>query len=110
MRILGTLVLLVAMLGWSTWFVICNVYEFAPAMSPWALAFGWLMALSGWIQAWRSRHRARWGWGLCGLAACVGVYLLLIRCGVGGGIALAVLVATGVGVTLWARKAVHGRG
>ncbi|WP_449466596.1 hypothetical protein [Stenotrophomonas humi] len=92
MRIFGTLMLLLAMLGWSTWFVICNVYEFAPAMSPWALTFGWLMALLGWILAWRSRNRARWGWGLCGLAASVGVYLLLVHRGVGMGFTLAALL------------------
>ncbi|WP_269790915.1 hypothetical protein [Stenotrophomonas sp. Iso1] len=110
MRILGTLVLLLAMLGWSTWFVICNVYEFAPAMNPWALAFGWLLALLGWTQAWRSRNRARWGWGLCGLAGCVGAYLLLIHRGVSDGMALAALVIASAGVLLWARKAMRRRG
>lgn len=92
MRIFGTLMLLLAMLGWSAWFVICNVYEFAPALDPWALALGWLVAVLGWVQAWRSRNRVRWGWGLCGLAAGVGVYLLLIHRGVGEGFALAALL------------------
>lgn len=98
MRILGSLALGVAMLGWSAWFVICNVYEFAPALDVWALAAGWVVAVLGWIQAWRSADRARWGWGLCGLAACVGMYLLLIHRGLSEGIALAMLVAISAAV------------
>ncbi|MGH8055461.1 MAG: hypothetical protein ACREP4_16240 [Stenotrophomonas sp.] len=107
MRIVGTLVLLMAMLGWSAWFVICNVYEFAPALNPWGLAVGWLMALLGWICAWRSRQRARWGWALCGLAASVGVYLLLNHRGAGEGIALAALLIISVGILVWTRKAIR---
>ncbi len=82
MRIFGGLVLLVAMLGWSAWFVICNVYEFAPALNPWALALGWLFALLAWVQAVRGINKARWGWAMCGLAACNGLYLLLLHRGI----------------------------
>jgi len=93
MRIFGGVLLLLALSGWSAWFVICNVYEFAPALDPWALACGWLISLSGWAQAWRAGNRARWDWGLCGLAASVGLYLLLIHRGVGSGGALLTLLA-----------------
>lgn len=68
MRIFGGLVLLVVMLGWSTWFVICNVYEFAPALDPLALLSGWLLALFGWVFAWRGGRQARRGGG----AVCAG--------------------------------------
>lgn len=105
MRILGGLVLLVALLGWSAWFVICNVYEFAPALDPWALACGWLIALLGWAQSWRAGNRVRWGWGLCGLAASIGMYLLLIQRGVGQGAALLALLAASAVVMVVAR---HG--
>lgn len=104
MRILGGLVLLVALLGWSAWFTICNVYEFAPALDPWALACGWLIALLGWVQSWRSRHRGRWGWALCGLAASIGVYLLLIHGNVGEGVALPVLLAASAAVMVAAGR------
>jgi hypothetical protein len=97
MRIFGGLVLLVVMLGWSTWFVICNVYEFAPALDPPALLSGWLLALFGWVFAWRGGRQARRGWALCAQAACNGLYLLLIHRGVAEGIALLVLVIAGVG-------------
>lgn len=92
MRIFGGLLLLLALSGWSAWFVICNVYEFAPALDPWALAGGWLIALLAATQAWRVGNRARWGWGMCGLAASIGLYLLLIHRGVGQGVALLVLL------------------
>lgn len=98
MRILGGLVLLVAMLGWSAWFVICNVHEFAPPLDPVALIFGWLLAVFGWVLSWRGGKRAVWGWGLCGLAACNGLYLLLVHRGIGDGIALLALVLASVGI------------
>lgn len=98
MRILGWLVLLLAMLGWSAWFVVCNVYEFAPRLDPWAFAYGWLLAV---LAAARMR---RDGWGLGLLAASIGLYLLLIHRGVGSGVALAVLVIASVAVLASAQR------
>ncbi|MCD9086856.1 hypothetical protein [Stenotrophomonas sp. SY1] len=98
MRILGWMAVLAAMSGWSAWFVICNVYEFSLPLDPWALAFGWLITLVACVQSLRSAHRRAWGWGLCGLASCFGMYLLLVHRGLGHGAALAVLVVVALGV------------
>lgn len=98
MRILGWLGLVAAMLGWSAWFAVCNVYEFAPRLDPWAFAYGWLSALIGGACM---RHT---GWGLALLAASIGLYLLLIHRGVGSGTALSILVASSVAVLLLTRR------
>lgn len=103
MRIFGGMLLLLALSGWSGWFVICNVYEFAPALDPWALACGWVIGVLGVLQAWRG-HPARHGWELCGLAACVGLYLLLIHRGLGPGVALLALLAASASVMVAARR------
>ncbi|MGE8287397.1 MAG: hypothetical protein ACN6RG_05530 [Stenotrophomonas sp.] len=102
MRILGWLVLLLAMLGWSAWFVVCNVYEFAPRLDPWAFGYGWLLAVLAGAFARRN------GWSLCALAGSVGLYLLLIHRGMGDGSARGLLLLTSVaivGVTWWIRRA-----
>ncbi len=98
MRILGWLVLVAAMLGWSAWFAVCNVYEFAPRLDPWAFAYGWLAAVLG------AARLRRNGWGLALLAASIGLYLLLIHRGVGSGMALSILVISSLVVLLLARR------
>lgn len=92
-RLLGGLALLLAMLGWSAWFVICNVYEFAPDLDPLAWACGWLLSA---VLVWRVGRRA--AWPLFAWAACIGLYLLLIHRGVAEGVALSVLMVAGIGV------------
>ena len=92
-RWLGGLSLLLAMLGWSAWFVICNVYEFSPALDPVAFASGWLLSA---VLLWRVFRRA--AWPLFALATCIGVYILLIHRGMGEGTALALFVAASVAI------------
>lgn len=110
MRIFGWISLLAAIAGWSTWFVICNVYEFAPPLDPWALAFAWLISVAALGLSLRSVDGRRWGWGLCWLAASFAGYLLLIHRGVGPAPALALLVVVGLGiVAIAARRRRSGR-
>lgn len=92
MRMLGLLLLLVAMLGWSAWFVICNIYEFAPALDLRAFLHGWLIALLAGLYALRRADRRAPAWLPFGLAAWVGLYLLSIHRGLDTGIALLVFV------------------
>ena len=92
-RVLGGLALLLAMLGWSAWFVICNVYEFSPALDVWAFAYGWLLSAAVWARSLRDGRR-QVIWLPWVVAACVGVYLLLIHRGLGAGTGLLVLVSS----------------
>ena len=92
-RWLGGLSLLLAMLGWSAWFVICNVYEFSPALDPVAFACGWLLSV---VLLWRVFRRV--AWPLFAMATCIGVYLLLIHRGMGQTAALALFVAASVAI------------
>lgn len=96
-RVLGGLALLLAMLGWSAWFVICNVYEFSPALDPVAFACGGLLSV---VLAWRVFRSGlrRVAWPLFAQASCIGMYLLLIHRGVGEATALALFVAASVAV------------
>lgn len=97
MRMLGWVAILAAMSGWSVWFAVCNIYEFAPALDPWAFGFGWLITLLACVQSLRFDR----GRGLCGLASCFGLYLLLIHYGVAATGALLVLVISTVLVLAW---------
>ena len=97
LRVLGGLALLLAMLGWSAWFVICNVYEFSPALDPLAFAGGWLLSAALAWRLFRSGFR-RIAWPLFAQASCIGVYLLLIHRGIGEATALALFVAASVAV------------
>lgn len=66
--------LLVSLLGWSVWWAICNVYEFAPRLDSAALVCAWLaaaMAAAGGLLA-----RPGSGWLLAGLN---GAYLLAVH-------------------------------
>lgn len=103
MRIFGGVLLLLALSGWSAWFVICNVYGFAPPLDPWALTCGWLIGMLAVVQGWRG-HPARRDWCLCGLAASIGLYLLLIHRGVGPGVASLALLAASASVLVAARR------
>ena len=78
-RWLGGLSLLLAMLGWSAWFVICNVYEFSPALDPVAFASGWLLSA---VLLWRVFRRA--AWPLFVLATCIGVVMSMTLWGLRG--------------------------
>ncbi|MEN5207977.1 hypothetical protein ABE493_07625 [Stenotrophomonas terrae] len=97
LRVLGGLALLLAMIGWTAWFVICNVYEFSPALDPVAFACGWLLSA---VLLWRvfGGVARRVAWPLFAMAACIGVYLLLIHRGMGQITALALFVAASVAV------------
>ena len=109
LRVLGGLALLLAMLGWSAWFVICNVYEFSPALDPLAFACGWLLSVALVWRVFRSAAR-RVAWPLFAQASCIGVYLLLIHRGMGEGTALALFVAASVAVVAAAyRVTLHAR-
>lgn len=101
MRMLGWVAILAAISGWSVWFAVCNIYEFAPALDPWAFGFGWLITLLACVQSSRSAQRWRWGWGLCGLASCFALYLLLIHRGVAAIGALPVLIISTALVLAW---------
>lgn len=45
LRLAGGALLLLSLLGWSAWWTVCNVYEFAPRLPGWPLLAGWLLAL-----------------------------------------------------------------
>lgn len=72
-RILGWGLLLSSLLGWSAWWVICNVYEFAPALASMALACAWLTLLPA-----VALRRARPGLAWC-LAVINALYLLAVH-------------------------------
>lgn len=97
LRVLGGLALMLAMLGWSAWFVICNVYEFSPVLDPVAFVSGWLLSV---VLAWRLFRAGfrRIAWPLFAQAGCIGGYLLMIHRGVGETTALALFVAASVAV------------
>lgn len=94
-RLLGGLALLLAMLGWSAWFVICNVYEFSPALDPLAFTAGWLLSAAVWAWSLRDRRR-QLPWLPWVAAACIGGYLLLIHRGMSAGTALVLFGASAV--------------
>ena len=51
----GGLLLAGSLLGWSAWWVICNVYEFAPALPLWPLLAAWgVAAVMVMGRRWRS--------------------------------------------------------
>lgn len=92
LRTAGLLAVLLAMAGWSAWWVVCNVYEFAPDLDARAFAYGWVLSLAVSAYALRAGSvRGRWLPLLT--AACIGAYLLLIHRGVSAGLALALLLA-----------------
>jgi len=93
MRRFGLLALVLAMVGWTAWFVVCNVYEFAPDLDRWAFIYGGLISVSVAIRAWRAKQASA-VWLPALMAACIGVYLLLIHRGVSAGPALALLVVS----------------
>ncbi|WP_303746680.1 hypothetical protein [Stenotrophomonas pigmentata] len=100
MRVLAGLALLLAMLGWTAWFVICNVYEFSLALDPVAFACGWVLSA---VLVWRVFRRV--AWPMFALATCIGVYLLLIHRGMGETTALALFVAASVAIVAAAFRA-----
>lgn len=106
MLIFGRMIALVAMLGWSAWYVICNVYEFAPRLDPFAFGYGWLLVLLVFRYSFIDRTRP-WGWALSLLAALVGVYLLLIHQGATAGTAMRTFVVSSMVVLVafnWRRR------
>lgn len=72
-RILGWVLLLSSLLGWSAWWLVCNVYEFAPALASTALVCAWLTLLPA-----VALRRARPGLAWC-LAAINALYLLAVH-------------------------------
>lgn len=64
LRVIGLLLLLCSLLGWSAWWVICNVYEFAPRLTGWPLLVAWLVAIA---CLWRGPRRFWTPWLLAGL-------------------------------------------
>lgn len=72
-RILGWVLLLSSLLGWSAWWLVCNVYEFAPALASTALACAWLTLLPA--VALRRAHPGLAWW----LAAINALYLLAVH-------------------------------
>ncbi|WP_157722943.1 hypothetical protein [Stenotrophomonas pictorum] len=85
--------MLLALLGWSAWFAVCNRYEFAPPLDPLAFACGWLLSA---ILAGRVLRRV--AWPLFAQASCIGMYLLLIHRGMGEGAAQVLFLAASVAV------------
>ena len=77
--------LLLSLLGWSAWWVICNVHEFAPRLSTTALVCAWASALMA-VAAGLLRT-PRWSWALAGINA---MYLLAVHRQVDGGLGPAV--------------------
>ena len=55
MRALAVAALAFSLLGWSSWAVICNVYEFAPRLPLLPLAVGWGLGLT---VVWRTVRSA----------------------------------------------------
>lgn len=95
LRRCGVLLLLLSLLGWSAWWVICNVYEFAPRLDTAALVCAWasaLMAVAG-----RLLRRPRWSWALAGLN---GAYLLAVHRQIDAGLGPAVFGAVLLGLFL----------
>ena len=74
MRFAGALVLLLSLLGWSAWWVVCNVYEFAPPLSTAALLCA--LAVAGLAVMGRLLRAAWFAWLL---AAGNGLYLLAVH-------------------------------
>lgn len=105
-RLLGWLALLLAMLGWSAWFVICNVYEFAPDLDVWAFAYGWVLSVLVAARTRRVEH-GRAAWLPLLAAACIGGYLLLIHQGMGAGLALALLLISSLLAYAATRPSAH---
>lgn len=56
MRWLGLGALIFSLLGWSCWWVICNVCEFAPRLPGFPLAMAWLLGLGA---VWRTLQSRR---------------------------------------------------
>lgn len=69
----GAVMLLCSLLGWSAWWAVCNVYEFAPRLPSWPLAAAWLLAL-GLLLVSRRPYWLPWL-----LAAANGLFLLSLH-------------------------------
>lgn len=102
MRVLNRVCAVALMLGWTGWFAICNVYEFAPVLDPRAFALGWLLTVALCLQSMRTSGRRLWSMALLGVSGCNAFYLLLIYAGTRGGIALAVLIGLSGVILGWA--------
>ena len=91
----GGLMLLLTLLGWTAWWVICNVHEFAPRLSTTALVCAWASALlaaaSGLLR------RPSWSWALAGINA---MHLLAVHRQIDGGLGPAVFGSVLLGVFL----------
>lgn len=74
MRLAGGVALLLSLLGWGAWWVVCNVYEFAPPLSTAAL----LCALAAAVLAAMGQLLRR-AWPVWLLAAGNGLYLLAVH-------------------------------
>lgn len=74
MRLVGSLALLLSLLGWSAWWVVCNVYEFAPPLNTAALLCALAVAV---LAALGQLLRMTWPAWL--LAASNGLYLLAVH-------------------------------
>lgn len=96
----GHLLLLCSLLGWSAWWAICNVYEYAPDLPTWPLLAAWGAAV---VLPMRRSRRAVVPLLLAGInGLCV---LLQHRAGADGvGPALLPLVALMIAVLCWNRR------
>lgn len=101
LRLAGALVLLLSLLGWVAWWVVCNVYEFAPALSTAALLYALAAAV---LAAMGQLLRAAWpAWGLAGGN---GLYLLAVHRQQDAGLGpllFGLLLAAVLGMLVWRR-------
>ena len=72
-RAVGWTLLWLSLLGWSAWWVVCNVYEFAPRLSSITWLAAWASALLA-VTMRRSHTCLAWL-----LAAINGLYLLAVH-------------------------------
>lgn len=73
----GWVALACSLLGWSTWWVACNVHGFAPRLPTWPLGAAWMLAL---LLPFLRAPACRLPWAL---ATVNGLYLLALHRGWG---------------------------
>lgn len=73
-RRISCLVLLFSLLGWSVWWAVCNMYEFAPPLSTAALICAWCAASLAILGG-----ATRAPWLTRALAGLNGLYLLAVH-------------------------------
>ena len=105
LQVAGVILLAASLAGWSAWWVICNIYEFAPALATTPLLLAWVLALAALVLAAVMRARLR-PWLPLWLAAGNGLCVQAIhRAGIGEPLQLALLAALGLsGLALGLRR------